>query len=162
MIRATTRCRVDFGGGTLDIWPIGILHPGSVTVNVAVDLPVTVELSRRNDGYLVRQSGAEHLEATIEGLLREPETALVGQVARALDLPPVAISIASASPRGAGLGASSALTVALLAAGEQLVHGRLVLDAGQRAALARDLEARLMGLPTGCQEIGRASCRERV
>jgi D-glycero-alpha-D-manno-heptose-7-phosphate kinase len=152
VIRATSRCRVDFGGGTLDIWPIGILHPGSLTVNVAVDLPVAVELSPRASGYRVRQGDGERRAASVDELVADPETALFGQVAAAMELPPVDAAIASASPRGAGLGASSALTVALLAAAERLVRGRLELDAEGRAALARDLEARLMGLPTGQQD----------
>jgi D-glycero-alpha-D-manno-heptose-7-phosphate kinase len=152
VIRATARCRVDLGGGTLDIWPIGILHPGSVTVNVAVDLTVTVELAPLESGYLVRQAGAERRARSAAELLEEPECALVGHAVAALDLPPMAVSIVSASPRGAGLGASSALTVALLAAAERLVSGRLERSPVQRAALARDLEARLMGLPTGSQD----------
>ena len=30
--------RVDLAGGTLDLWPLHVLHPGTVTVNVAVGL----------------------------------------------------------------------------------------------------------------------------
>ncbi len=152
MIRATTRCRVDFAGGTLDIWPIGLLHPGSLTVNVAVELPVSVQLSPIESGFVVTQSGRERRAADATALLLDPETELVGRVIEELEWPPLAIALASASPRGAGLGASSALTVALLAAGEMLAAGRLELSAEQRARLARDLEARLMGLPTGCQD----------
>lgn len=152
MIRATTRCRVDFAGGTLDIWPIGLLHAGSLTVNVAVELPVTVELAPIDSGYVIRQSGRDRLAADAAALVADPECALVGWVIEELELPPVSISIESTSPRSAGLGASSALTAALLAAGEMLRSGRLELSPEQRARLARDLEARLMGLPTGCQD----------
>ena len=152
MIRAITRCRVDFAGGTLDIWPIGLLHAGSQTVNVAVELPVTVELAPIDSGYVVRQSGAERRATGPAALLADPESALVGRVVEELELPPVEIAIESASPRSAGLGASSALTAALIAAGEMLRSGRLERSAEQRARLARDLEARLMGLPTGCQD----------
>ncbi len=27
-------CRVDLAGGTLDIWPLYLNHPGAVTVNL--------------------------------------------------------------------------------------------------------------------------------
>ena len=37
-------CRIDLAGGTLDIWPLGQLHRGARTVNLAIDVPVTVEL----------------------------------------------------------------------------------------------------------------------
>lgn len=152
MIRVRTWCRADFAGGTLDIWPLGLLHPGARTVNVALDLPVEVSLEPRARGFRVLQSG-ESLETDgLVELATLPGGALVAAVALAEALPPCAITIDSASPRGAGLGASSALAVALLAAAEQLLHGRLTRTAGERAAVARDVEARLMGLPTGLQD----------
>ena len=152
MIRSIARCRVDLAGGTLDIWPLGAMHPGSVTVNLAVDLQVEVRLSPRDREYVVRQDGATRRSPDARGLLADPSTALAGLVALELDLPPIALELLSASPRGAGLGASSALTVALLAAGEMLRDRRLRLTPEHRAAVARDLEARMMGLPTGMQD----------
>ncbi|HLE84716.1 MAG TPA: hypothetical protein VJG13_10295 [Thermoanaerobaculia bacterium] len=151
--RVTARawCRVDLAGGTLDIWPLGLLHPGARTVNLAVDLAVTAELEARPRGYRVEQQG-EALEADdLAGLARHPGAALAAAVAGALDLPPFAARLASASPRGGGLGASSAMVVALLAAAEEL-FGRPRSDPRRLAALGRDLEARMMGLPTGVQD----------
>jgi D-glycero-alpha-D-manno-heptose-7-phosphate kinase len=152
VIVATSRCRVDLAGGTLDIWPIGLLHPGSVTVNVAVELTARARLRTGPGEYVVRQDDRRWAAATAEALLGEADTALCGHVALHHRLPPVEIELESASPRGAGLGASSALTVALLAAAEALVHGTAVETPERRAAIARDLEARLMGLPTGLQD----------
>lgn len=152
MIRVQTWCRADFAGGTLDIWPLGLLHPGARTVNVALDLPVEVRLEQRKQGFVVRQ-GDERLEtATLAELAVTPGGALVGAVAMAEAMAPFEIGIASASPRGAGLGASSALAVALLAAAEAQAGGGLTRTAAERAAVARDIEARLMGLPTGLQD----------
>lgn len=152
MIRATARCRVDLGGGTLDLWPIGLLHRDAVTVNVAIDLPVTVTLAERGEQYVVRQGGVEKRVDDRAALVLDPDTALVGLVAEELDLPPVEVTIDSASPRGAGLGASSAVTIALLAAGQTFKRVEPPPSALQRSRIARDLEARLMGLPTGCQD----------
>jgi D-glycero-alpha-D-manno-heptose-7-phosphate kinase len=84
-------------------------------------------------------------------LRTHPDTALVGVVAEALDLPPMTVTLQSASPRGGGLGASSAMTVALIAAAEE-AFALARSGAERRAHLARDLEARLMGLPTGTQD----------
>ncbi|MEO7793556.1 MAG: hypothetical protein ABIV06_02195 [Thermoanaerobaculia bacterium] len=152
MPRVRTWCRADFGGGTLDIWPLGLLHPGARTVNVALDLAVEVQLEPRRHGFVVRQDG-EQLEASrMEELAAAPGGALVAAVAFAECLGPCAIDISSASPRGAGLGASSALAVALLAAAELQRDDALTRTAGERAAVARDIEARLMGLPTGLQD----------
>jgi D-glycero-alpha-D-manno-heptose-7-phosphate kinase len=150
--RAVARCRVDFAGGTLDIWPLGLLHPGASTVNVAIDLAVSAAITPRAAGWSLAADGEPARDfATLEVMAADPRAALVGIVARELDLGPCAIETASASPRGAGLGASSALTVALLAAIEA-ARGLPAADALSRARLARDLEARLMGLPTGLQD----------
>ncbi len=37
-ITATAPCRVDLAGGTVDIWPLYLFHPGAVTVNFAVNV----------------------------------------------------------------------------------------------------------------------------
>lgn len=152
MITARAWCRVDLAGGTLDLWPLGLLHDGARTVNLAIDLAVTASLAESRDGnWRVQQGGQQRVDADRSELLRHPETALVGQVAEAFDLPPLTVSLTSGSPRGGGLGASSAMAVALIAAAEAL----LALPPStpeRRAAVARDLEARMMGLPTGTQD----------
>jgi len=150
-IRARARCRVDLAGGTLDIWPIGLLHPGARTVNVAVELPVTVEIRRLADRFRVVQGGRTVEVATVAALGRHAEAALVGAALEALDVPSVEVRLASASPHGGGLGASSALIVALLAAIEVLLE-RPRSRPERLVALGRDLEARLMALPTGIQD----------
>ncbi|MFY9820808.1 MAG: hypothetical protein WAM82_05465 [Thermoanaerobaculia bacterium] len=151
MVGVRAWCRVDFGGGTLDIWPLGLLHPGARTVNVAVDLAVTVELRPSRGHYLVRQGASVIEAASADELARHSETSLIGVVASALALPPFEVSLASESPRGGGLGASSAMTVAFLTAAE-VAFDRPRSQPARIAALARDLEARLMGLPTGLQD----------
>jgi len=144
-------CRVDLAGGTLDIWPLGVLHSSSRTVNVAIDLAVEVELAPSPGSYVVIQ-GESMVEAdSAGGLAVGEESALVGLIASELELPPVEIRVRSASPRGGGLGASSALAVALIAASESYL-GRPASSAVERSAVARDLEARLMALPTGTQD----------
>jgi D-glycero-alpha-D-manno-heptose-7-phosphate kinase len=37
-IESKAPCRADLAGGTLDIWPLYLFHPGAVTVNVALDI----------------------------------------------------------------------------------------------------------------------------
>ena len=175
---ARSWCRVDLAGGTLDIWPLGLLHPGAVTVNLAVDLPVTcrvaappeaapregaapryrIELGGR--GEEVEGAATQALEAEdLEDLLSDPATSLPALVLDVLALPPVTLTLTSASPRGGGLGASSALAVAMIAACEAWLGRESgggasdpVATAARRAALARDVEARLMSLPTGTQD----------
>lgn len=152
MVTARTWCRVDLAGGTLDIWPLGLFHPQARTVNLAINLAATVRLSRSADGsYRVRQGdGLVEADTAVE-LATHPDGALVGVIAAALELPPVEVELASDSPRGGGLGASSAMAVGLIAAAEAEL-GRRLSEPRERVALARDLEARLMGLPTGIQD----------
>ena len=119
-------------------------------MNVAIDLAATVRV-RFADLYRVRQGESLVEAASAAELAAFPESALAGVVAAALGLPPVEIELASESPRGGGLGASSAMAVALIAAAEELL-GRAPSSAAARVHLARDLEARLMGLPTGIQD----------
>src|SRR5438270_14101560 len=38
IIESKAPTRVDFAGGTLDIWPPYLLHPGAATVNAAISL----------------------------------------------------------------------------------------------------------------------------
>jgi D-glycero-alpha-D-manno-heptose-7-phosphate kinase len=151
MTTATAWCRVDLAGGTLDIWPLGLFHPQARTVNVAVDLAVTVRLRPAERAYRVLQGGDRTEAASAAELARDPAAALIGVVASALALPPFEVSVTSDSPRGGGLGASSAMAVALIAAAEE-AFGRPPSPVRERVALARDLEARLMQLPTGVQD----------
>ncbi len=151
--RVTARawCRVDLAGGTLDIWPLGLLHPGARTVNLAIDLAATVHLRPAENGYRVRQGASLIEAATVEALVAHPDGALAGVVADVLELPPFEVELESGSPRGGGLGGSSALIVALIAAAEE-AFSRERSTPEARVHLARDLEARLMGLPTGVQD----------
>ncbi len=150
MTTARAWCRVDLAGGTLDIWPLGLLHREASTVNVAIDVAVEVSISASSSGYCVRSEGWEVSVSRRSELVR-PETSLVAVVADALDLPPFELTLMSQSPRGGGLGGSSAIVVALLAAAER-EFGLKARSASESAHLARDLEARLMNLPTGLQD----------
>jgi D-glycero-alpha-D-manno-heptose-7-phosphate kinase len=164
MVTARAWCRVDLAGGTLDIWPLGLFHPGARTVNLAIDLAATVRLRSRPNpfapidpvdptrgGYRVLQGDSVVEAATVAELVAHPDGALAGIVAAVLNLPPFEVELESGSPRGGGLGGSSALVVALLAAAEE-AFGLERSSPQAKVHLARDLEARLMGLPTGVQD----------
>lgn len=151
MTRAKGYCRVDLAGGTLDIWPLGVLVPGARTVNVAIDLAVTAEVEPRESGWVVHQNGESRQADSVEALLASPDTALLGVLASYWDLPPLTATLHSESPRGGGLGASSALTLALIAALE-IEFQKVPFSLRERVWQARDLEARLLRLPTGTQD----------
>jgi len=118
---------------------------------MALDIAVEVEIEPSEDGYRVRQGNTLVEAGTSAELADTPETALVGLILDELGAPPVEVRVTSGSPRGGGLGASSALAVATIAAGEAVL-GKTATTAEARASLAQDLEARLMSVPTGCQD----------
>ncbi len=144
-------CRVDLAGGTLDIWPLGLLHAGARTVNVAIDIEVTVGVQASGARCRIESAAGAREAGAWEELASDPEAGLFALLAAALELPPARVVARSDSPRGGGLGASSALGVAFLAAAETAT-GRAAASAERRASLVRDAEARLMGLPTGTQD----------
>src|SRR5208282_749295 len=37
-VEARAACRVDLAGGTMDMWPLYLFHPGAVVVNIAVQV----------------------------------------------------------------------------------------------------------------------------
>jgi len=150
-VRARAWCRVDLAGGTLDIWPLGLLHPGARTVNLAIDVAARVEITRLERGFRVLQDGGRVEGESPTELTGHPDAGLLARLAAVLELPPVEISVASESPRGGGLGASSAIAVAVIAAGERL-QGAPERTPAARSELARDVEAVVMGLPAGAQD----------
>ena len=105
-VRVRGWCRVDLAGGTLDIWPLGVLHRDARTVNVAIDLPVVVEVEPTAGGFSVSQGGETLNAASAAELASHEATDLVGELLGELEAPPLALTITSASPRGGGLGAS--------------------------------------------------------
>jgi D-glycero-alpha-D-manno-heptose-7-phosphate kinase len=149
-VEATASCRIDFAGGTLDIWPLGLLHPGARTVNVALDLRQTVTVTESARDACVTATGRVEFE-TRKAWIADARLGLLGRIVDFLAAPAIEVTVASPLPPGSGLGGSSALTVALLAAVSRL---RSAQDVEPRvlARWARDLEAQHMGLPTGLQD----------
>jgi len=49
-LAASAPARIDLAGGTLDIWPLYLLHEGALTVNVAIELRARVEARSARDG----------------------------------------------------------------------------------------------------------------
>ncbi len=152
-IEASAPARIDLAGGTLDLWPLHVLHPGSVTVNLAIDRRASCRVRRAGRGVrvLAPDRGFEKEAETASELLEDPRTALVGSLMEALGLGgPLEVEFLSGVPFGSGLGGSSALTVALAGALERLAGARS--GAADAVAFARDVETRVLGKPAGVQD----------
>ncbi len=141
-------CRADLAGGTLDIWPLGILHPGSVTVNVALAEEVRVRVDD--------DAGAGELwHALADGpwhpVARDRRDDLTGAVVDWFRPERgVRVRVERQPPVGSGLGGSSSYGVGLAAALLELAGAALPDD--DLVAVVRDLEARVLQTPTGVQD----------
>lgn len=149
VIEAVAPCRADLAGGTLDIWPLGILHPGSLTVGVAIGARVTLQVDRtaprRRVEHRLRGASVRTLEAADAGTDLTAATVFALRPHGA-----VRVTVDGQPPIGSGLGGSSAYGVALARAVAALDGD--APDDQTVVSLVRDLEARLLGVPTGTQD----------
>lgn len=150
---ATAPTRIDLAGGTLDIWPLYLFHPGAVTVNVAIDRRAHCRIESGPPGVRIeskdtlRKAEGENVGA----ILGEGALSLAAYILRALQIETgVRVVTQSKVPAGSGLGGSSALAVAIAAAAGRLV-GR-ELDEDSLWPIVRDAEAQCIGVPTGVQD----------
>jgi D-glycero-alpha-D-manno-heptose-7-phosphate kinase len=145
--------RADLAGGTLDLWPIYLFHPGSRTVNVAISYYAESEVSETGDGafeiHLTDQQYRQRYES-LHDLGSDPKAALVFRALEHFHLTGLRITTRTDAPRGSGLGGSSALTVTLVRALSEL-SGKPI-EGDDLLFLVRDLESRLLGVPAGIQD----------
>jgi D-glycero-alpha-D-manno-heptose-7-phosphate kinase len=155
-IVAKAPCRVDLGGGTLDIWPLYLFHPGAVTVNLAVDVYATCTvIARRDKRILLRSEDLKALEAfgSLDELRRRKawKLPLPAHLLRFFE-PPVGVRLNtnSEAPAGAGLAGSSALMIAVAGALGRLAGTRYAKE--QLREIVQNIEAQIIRVPTGCQD----------
>src|ERR671917_728678 len=56
IIESTAPTRVDLAGGTIDIWPLYLFHPGATTVNFAISLAARCRIETRDDDRIILES----------------------------------------------------------------------------------------------------------
>ena len=56
IIESSAPTRVDLAGGTVDIWPLYLFHPGAMTVNFALTLRAHVRIKTRRDQRVILES----------------------------------------------------------------------------------------------------------
>lgn len=153
-ITVTAPNRIDLAGGTTDLYPLHLLMDGGYTVNVAITLSSRVSF-RGVDGPAIRiVSGdlKESAEASTPDDL--PSGGRLGLIARAVRAVPPQTSLEimtlNEAPAGSGLGASSALLVALLSGLLELRSEKQ--DPKNLVDLAVNIETNSIGVPAGKQD----------
>ena len=145
--------RADLAGGTLDLWPLYLFHPGSRTVNVAISHYAESEVVETGDGaisiHLTDQQYRQRY-ASITELGADPKAALVFRALEHFHLTGLHITTRTDAPRGSGLGGSSALAITLVRALSEVAGNPL--EGEQLINVVRDLETRLLGVPAGIQD----------
>jgi len=143
-------------GGTLDLWPLYLFHPGAVTVNFAVNILTRCRVTRLTDKKIRFKSLDTNIEEEFSSLddlrsARKPKHALAACLAQFF-APEGGFEIetSSESPAGAGISGSSALMVATTAALARYTGKKL--DREQLRVIEQNVEAQLIKVPTGCQD----------
>lgn len=155
--------RVDFAGGTVDLWPLYTLGEKAATVNAGISIYQTVTLTTRGDSTgefeFVSQDLNQSMTRTYSELAGSTELPLLCQLANFFwseSLPSVTLTTSCESPAGAGLGGSSCLSVAVASAFEWMrarVTGQeFRLDEATLVTAVQNIEARVIHAPTGCQD----------
>ncbi len=158
IIESKAPTRVDFAGGTLDIWPLYLFHPGAVTVNAAISLYASCIIE-------THPFGDNRIKLVSRDIEREESFASFAALVQAkrYRLPLLAeitkffrpqggftLTTDSEAPAGAGIGGSSAMAVAICAALDRFTGaGKSKVD---WIHISRDAEAVVICVPTGVQD----------
>jgi D-glycero-alpha-D-manno-heptose-7-phosphate kinase len=167
IIETSAPTRVDLAGGTIDIWPLYLFHPGAATVNFATSLRAHCRIETRDDGRIVLESRDRKVTfetelAALEDLIREERLELISKLVHFFK-PTTGFHLTanSEAPAGAGMGGSSALAIACIGALNQLVGNRY--DRSKFIMIAANVETTVIRVPAGFQDYysalyGGASC----
>jgi D-glycero-alpha-D-manno-heptose-7-phosphate kinase len=140
----------------MDIWPLYLFHENAVTVNFAVDRYTSCDLMTRDDTQIVLRSSDQKSEesfANLDALVsaRKYKLPLLAHIV-AFFRPDVGIELStnSQAPAGAGISGSSSLLITAASALNKLTGSGYNLE--RIRELAQNVEARIIRVPTGCQD----------
>lgn len=156
IIESSAPTRVDLAGGTIDIWPIYLFHPGAATVNFAISLRAHCRIETNSDERIILESRDRKLAfetrlEAIEDLIREERLELISKLVHFFK-PTTGFHLVanSEAPAGAGLGGSSALAVACIGALNRLVGSRY--EERKFITIATNIETLVLRVPAGFQD----------
>ncbi len=151
-IAASAPTRIDLAGGTIDIWPLYLFHPGAQTLNAAISLRARAWVEPRPDDRieLLSEDTGRDVNLSFDQLPDDDTLPLLGRLVHRFGIHGIRLTTRGESPAGAGIAGSSALNVAVCGA----------LDAYQGTArspealleIAKDVEAQVIKVPTGLQD----------
>ena len=155
-IYAQAPCRADLAGSTIDLWPLYLFHPGSVTVNMAVDIQTTCKITPQKVRAIHLKSldtGREDRFASLDALMsaKNYRHGLAAHIVRFFQpAQGFLLESHSESPAGAGISGSSAMMICTTAALARFTGRKISVE--QIRVIAQNIEAQLIRVPTGCQD----------
>jgi len=155
-IVTTAPCRADLAGGTLDIWPLYLFHPGAVSVNLALNILTACRITpRAGRGIRLKShdTAREERFASLDALLTEKSYRhpLAAHLVRFFKPQGgFLLETFSESPAGAGISGSSALMIGTTAALARFTGRKINIE--QIRVIAQNVEAQIIRVPTGCQD----------
>jgi D-glycero-alpha-D-manno-heptose-7-phosphate kinase len=155
-IIAQAPCRADLAGGTIDLWPLYLFHPGAMTLNFAVNILTTCRVTPLKGKEILLRSLDTKKEERFDSFdqVRAAKKFRLPIAGRLLQFfapkEGVLIETDSESPAGAGISGSSALMIATTAALARFSDRNLTLE--QMRVIAQNVEAQIISVPTGCQD----------
>ena len=156
IIESSAPTRVDLAGGTIDIWPLYLFHPGASTVNFAIDLRASCRIETRTDERIILESRDRKVSfetelAAIEDLVQEERLELISKLVHFFK-PQTGFHLVAhgQAPAGAGLAGSSALNIACIGALNRLVGNRY--DERKFITIAANIETTVIRVPAGFQD----------
>jgi D-glycero-alpha-D-manno-heptose-7-phosphate kinase len=157
-IESKAPTRVDLAGGTLDIWPIYLFHPGAVTVNAAISryARCVIEQHPRDNNRIRLVSRDTQREESFKSFAelakgKRYRLPLLAEIAKFFQ-PDGGFTLTtdSEAPAGAGIGGSSAMAVAICAALDRFTAAGK--SKREWIHISRDAEAIVIKVPTGTQD----------
>ncbi len=167
-VKARAPTRIDLAGGTIDIWPLYLLHDRPVTVNAAIDLMATAVVEPLPGPEVEIVSIDRERRYTIESKAQlavavheaPEELEFVTRLAAhflssshqggARSAAGCRITTSCRAPAGSGLGGSSALGIALASALDRHTGGRAAPE--RLLSITRAIETQTLRIPTGEQD----------
>lgn len=155
-ITAQAPCRADLAGGTIDLWPLYLFHPGALTLNFALQILTTCRITPLSGTRIELSSldtGRQETFADLSELIKttKPRHPLAAYSVRFFTPKQgLRLETNSESPTGAGISGSSALMIATCAALARFTNRDLDLE--NLRVLAQNIEAQIIRVPTGCQD----------
>jgi D-glycero-alpha-D-manno-heptose-7-phosphate kinase len=151
-IECSAPTRIDLAGGTYDIWPLYLLHEHAQTINAAISLRAHATIASLDGDRvaIVSEDTGERVEAEHPSALTFDRLPLLARLVRHFNTGGLELRTRSGSPIGAGIGGSSAMNVAVAAGLAAWTEQPLGVD--QLLTLTMNLEAQVIGVPTGVQD----------